>query len=57
MFTKDDIHTLIDVVIVDQHVRIYFPDFQQLKNMLSLMKLKPKKRVITSNTPLINSFF
>ncbi len=40
-----------------QHLQIYFPNFEQLKDLLSSMKFKPKERAITNNTPLINSSF
>jgi hypothetical protein len=43
VLTKDDICTLVDVVI-------YYPNLAQLK-----MQLKPRKGAITTDTPLINS--
>jgi hypothetical protein len=38
-----------------QHKQIYFPDLAQLKDSLPLMQLKPRKGIIATNTPLINS--
>jgi hypothetical protein len=34
---------------------IYFPNLAQFKELLPSLQLKPKKGVITINTPLINS--
>jgi hypothetical protein len=38
--------------LLTQFVRIYFPDFEQLKNMLSPMKLKPKKKSYHKQHPI-----
>jgi hypothetical protein len=57
VFTKDDIHTLTDIVIAAQCEWIYFPDIAQFKDLMPLMWLKPKKKTIVTNTPLINSSF
>jgi hypothetical protein len=38
-----------------QRMHIYFLDFAQLKDLLLLMVLKPKKGATMINTPLINS--
>jgi hypothetical protein len=57
VLTKNDIHTLIDIVIAAQYEWIYFPDITQFKDLMPLMWLKPKKETIATNTPLINSSF
>jgi hypothetical protein len=56
MFTKGEICTLIDVVIVDP-THAYFFDLAQFKDLLLLMQLKPKKRTITIDSKPINSSF
>jgi len=35
---------------------IYFSNLAQLKDLLPLMELKPKKGITMTNTPWINSF-
>jgi hypothetical protein len=53
---KDDICTLIDVVIVAQFEQTYFLDLVQLKDLSLPMQFKPKKGAIVIDTPLINFF-
>jgi hypothetical protein len=55
VLTKDGIHTLNNVVIVAQHEPIYFLDLMPPKDLLFPMWLKPKNKVIATNTSLINS--
>jgi hypothetical protein len=55
---KDDIHTLqLTLSLLTQHEWIYLSNLVQLKDLASLMWLNLKKRAITTNIPLINSFF
>jgi hypothetical protein len=57
VLTKDEICTLIDVVIANPMHAIYFPNLAQLKDLLLPKRLKPKKRTIAIDTPPINSSF
>jgi hypothetical protein len=50
VLTKNGIHTLTDIIIVDPTQANLFHDLSQLKDLLPMME--PKKGV---NTPLINS--
>jgi hypothetical protein len=54
VFTKDEICTSVDIVIIDQCEWIYSLALVQLKDLLPLMQLKLNKGVITSN---ISIFF
>ncbi len=55
MLTKDAIRTLIDLSLSIQHKRIYFVNHAQPKDLLPLKQLKPKKRGVMTNNPLIIS--
>jgi hypothetical protein len=44
---KDDIRTLVDVVIADPTCeQIYFPDLAPPKDLLLLMQFKPKTELL-----------
>jgi hypothetical protein len=57
MSTKNGIHTLASVIIVNPTQANLFPQFAQLKDLMSLMQLKLKKGFIVIDTPLISSSF
>jgi hypothetical protein len=52
---KDNIHTLVDVVIANQYERISFFDLVHLNDLLPPTHFNPKKEAIVTDTPLINS--
>jgi hypothetical protein len=57
VLTKDNICILADIIIVDStRVDVFFWSFKDLppSMQLKLMRFKPKKIVIMTNTPLIN---
>jgi len=62
VLTKDEIHTLANVVITDP-TRAYltcadlFPNLAQLKDLLPSIQFKSKKEATKINTSLNNSFF
>ncbi len=43
MLTKDDFHTLVNIVIIEPTRVDLFFDFVQLKDLVPLMQLKPKE--------------
>jgi hypothetical protein len=53
MFTKDGILTLIETLIADPTRTNLLLDLAQLKDLPPWMQLKPRKGVITTDTPLI----
>jgi hypothetical protein len=56
VFTKNGISTLANVVIVDPtQANLLIDDPMQPKDLLPPKQFKPKKRVITIDTPLIIS--
>jgi hypothetical protein len=52
---KDDICILVDVILLIQHKRIYLFDPAPRKDLLFLMRFKPKNGPITTNTLPIDS--
>jgi hypothetical protein len=50
VLTKDGIHTLIDIVIVDQTRVDLLPQSCTLKDLLPPIQLKPKKGITVNNT-------
>jgi hypothetical protein len=58
VFTKDDICTLIDVVIANPaYEHIYFPNFAPPKDLLLLMWFKPKMELLWPFFPLVVKVF
>jgi hypothetical protein len=55
VLNNDGIRTLVDLIIANPTQVDLLPNLGQLKDLLSLMRLKPKKGAIATNTPLINS--
>jgi len=55
VLTKDEICTLVDLIIANPTRAYLFPNLVQLKDLLPLMQLKPKKGAIATNTPIIIS--
>jgi hypothetical protein len=55
VFIKDNIYTLIDIVIIDLTWNEFISPSSQLKDLLLSMQFRLKKRIIVMNTQLINS--
>ncbi len=55
MLTKDDIHTLANVVIPNLMQIDLFPNLAQPKDLLPPIDSNKKKKTIATNIPLINS--
>jgi hypothetical protein len=55
VLTKDNIHTLANIVIANQHDSISFFDLVHLNDSLPPMHFNPKNEAIVTDTPLINS--
>jgi hypothetical protein len=55
VFTKDGIHTLANVVIIDLMWVDLFPQFCATQRFVASNVVQTKKRTIVNDTPLINS--
>jgi hypothetical protein len=55
LLTKDDIHTLTNIFIADPMWADLLPKSCATQGYVVLMWLKPKKRTIMIDIPLINS--
>jgi hypothetical protein len=55
MFTKDGIHTLVDVIIIDPTRMNLFPSSCEAQRFVAFDASQAKEKSYMTNTPLINS--
>ncbi len=55
MLTKDDIHTLVDIIIIDPMWANLLPQTCETQRFVAFDAAQAKKKSYMTNTPLINS--